>query len=318
MVAPPRPRLKTNPETNMTDETTRGGGGTRPASPTPQGFSTQATSSPTLNPTGAPHAGGNKTASTLGLSSTGDHDRGGQASSGGQGGARQGSGATDDHATGAQGSTTGSGTKAAAGDLKARLHEDVEQAREGLKSYSHSAMDRMQETLNEEAGYAARQVAGVADALTKVGEQLEGGDQAQIGRTARRLGETVQSFARDIEGKDAGEIMQLAENFGRRQPVAFLGMAALAGLAASRFITASSRGRRAVSGSFAGTTVNRSGQSGHETGGHETAGHATSGQAGSGAPSASPRTPATSAHPAPGQTTGSAQGLNTTGGRIDG
>ena len=46
-------------------------------------------------------------------------------------------------------------------------------------------------------------------------------------------------FADKVKDKDLREIAGIAEDFGRRQPLAFLGLAAVAGLAASRFMMAS-------------------------------------------------------------------------------
>jgi hypothetical protein len=84
-------------------------------------------------------------------------------------------------------------------------------------------------------------VSGIAAAFEKVGAELEASDQRQVGRYAREIGSSVAAVAKRIEGKDLGEIATLAENFGRRQPMAFLGIAALAGLTASRFLIASSK-----------------------------------------------------------------------------
>ncbi len=60
----------------------------------------------------------------------------------------------------------------------------------------------------------------------------------------------MQTLAKQMEGRDLGEVATMAEEFGRKQPLAFLGIAALAGLAASRFLTASAkRSTSAASGS---------------------------------------------------------------------
>ena len=50
--------------------------------------------------------------------------------------------------------------------------------------------------------------------------------------------EKLSSLVRD---NDVDQLLAIAQDFGRRQPVAFLGAAALLGFAASRFVTASAQ-----------------------------------------------------------------------------
>lgn len=124
-------------------------------------------------------------------------------------------------------------------DLKTRVREDMASARETLKSTAESAAEKAESAASGQVSYVARQMKGVAEALQKAGAELEGSDQVEVGRYTSQIGRSVQGFAKQMEGKDIGEIANMAEAFGRRQPLAFLGMAALAGLTASRFLTAS-------------------------------------------------------------------------------
>jgi hypothetical protein len=140
------------------------------------------------------------------------------------------------------------GAPASFADLKDKVGEDVSAAKATIKEGADTAINKVRETVSEQTNFAARQVGGVAAALEKVGAELEGSEQAEIGRYARQIGRSAQSIARQMEGKDVGEIATMAEDFGRRQPLAFLGIAALAGLTASRFLTASSK-RKATSAS---------------------------------------------------------------------
>lgn len=124
-------------------------------------------------------------------------------------------------------------------DLKDKVSEDLAEARDAFHEERHNAESRVKETIEGQKNFAAHQVGGIATALEKVGAELETSDQRQVGRYAREIGRSVQGLAQEIEGKDLGEVAAMAEDFGRRQPLAFLGVAALAGLAASRFLTAS-------------------------------------------------------------------------------
>jgi hypothetical protein len=125
--------------------------------------------------------------------------------------------------------------------LKEKLAEDVIAAKDTIKEGADTAVGKVKEVVSEQTNFAARQVGGVATALEKVGAELEASDQPEVGHYAKQIGRSVQSVARQMKDKDIGEIAALAEEFGRKQPLAFLGIAALAGLSASRFLTASAK-----------------------------------------------------------------------------
>ncbi|WP_246763375.1 nutrient deprivation-induced protein [Rhizobium sp. 007] len=125
------------------------------------------------------------------------------------------------------------------GDLKEKVAEDLSAARDTIKEGAETAVVKVKEAVSEQTNFAARQVGGIASALEKVGSELESSNQPEVGRYTRQIGNSVQSFAKQMEGRDLGEVATMAEDFGRKQPLAFLGIAALAGLAASRFLTAS-------------------------------------------------------------------------------
>jgi len=126
-------------------------------------------------------------------------------------------------------------------DLKNKLNEDVDSTREMIKEGSGAVIEKVDAVISDKTHYAAHQVSGVAKALEKVGAELESADQPQVGRYAREVGQSIAKVAERIEGKDLGEMATMVENFGRRQPMAFLGIAALAGLTASRFLIASAK-----------------------------------------------------------------------------
>lgn len=148
-------------------------------------------------------------------------------------------------------------------DLKDKVSDDLSSAVDAVKDSADIARHKVEDALSEQTTFAAKQVAGIASALQKVGTELQNGDQAPVGRYATQIGESVQSIARNLEGRDLGEIATMAEDFGRKQPLAFLGVAALAGLAASRFLTASAK--RAASTSHTPSTA--SGTNGSPAGG---------------------------------------------------
>ncbi|MBZ7927538.1 nutrient deprivation-induced protein (plasmid) [Ensifer adhaerens] len=95
------------------------------------------------------------------------------------------------------------------------------------------------QVVDHEKSALARQLRGLAGAMEKVGAELRQSDQPGLGRYTQQIGNSIGRLAHDCEDKELGEIASMAEDFGRKQPLAFLGMAAIAGLAASRFLSAS-------------------------------------------------------------------------------
>lgn len=93
--------------------------------------------------------------------------------------------------------------------------------------------------VDEEKSALARQLRGLAGAMEKVGSELRRSEQPALGRYTQHIGQSIGRLARDCENRELGEIAAMAEDFGRKQPLAFLGIAAIAGLAASRFLSAS-------------------------------------------------------------------------------
>jgi|SRR3954447_16879663 hypothetical protein len=66
-----------------------------------------------------------------------------------------------------------------------------------------------------------------------------------IDSSASRLAESasgaLQRLSESVRGKDVNQLLQEAESFARRQPVAFLGAAAIAGFLAVRFLKSSNQ-----------------------------------------------------------------------------
>jgi hypothetical protein len=124
-------------------------------------------------------------------------------------------------------------------DLRQKAKEDMAAMRSTAKDEISGVYHSAEDAAERQKGYAADRVAGIASAMQKAGSELESQEQPEIGRMTRQLGDSVGRFADDLQGKSLSEIAAMAEDFGRRQPLAFLGIAAIAGLAASRFVGAS-------------------------------------------------------------------------------
>lgn len=145
------------------------------------------------------------------------------------------------------------------GDIKDLLEEDFSNVKQTVKDETREITQAATRTVTEEKNFAARHVGNVGAAIQRIGTELEQSDEREIGRYTRQMGDSVERFARDIKDREIREIVGMAEDFGRRQPIAFLGIAAMAGFAASRFLGASAgRARRATTSEMASMQSNTS------------------------------------------------------------
>lgn len=176
-------------------------------------------------------------------------------------------------------------------ELTRKAKEDVAEVRDLAKDQFSQAASKAEDMADSQKGYAEERVAGIAQAMEKVGAELEQGDNKDVGRMARQMGESVHRFADDIKGRSVGEIAGMAEDYGRRQPLAFLGLAAVAGLAASRFVSASASRQSGVSRSTSATGMG--GVRSPSATSMERTAPATSAPVGTPSPAVSPASPVT-------------------------
>lgn len=92
----------------------------------------------------------------------------------------------------------------------------------------------------EQKDLLAGQIGGVADAMQRVATDLEG-QNASSAQYARMIADGAARISDTVKNNDVDAIMAMAQDFGRKQPGAFIGAAALLGFAASRFLLASAK-----------------------------------------------------------------------------
>lgn len=140
--------------------------------------------------------------------------------------------------------------------IKQRAADDVSDLREQAEAKVGEATDKAKSFASDQKELAAGQIHGVADAISKVADELDNSDQGTVARYARDLASGISSMGKTIEDRDVDDLLGMAQDFGRKQPVAFLGAAALAGFVASRFAMASAQRRdtKPASPSSAGTS----------------------------------------------------------------
>lgn len=112
------------------------------------------------------------------------------------------------------------------GQAKHDLDAIKQRAAEDVRGLQHEAGAKIGETgekvksfAAEQKDLAAGQISGVAAAITKVADELDGNDQQTVGRYARGLASGLSSLGKTIEGRDVHDLMGMAQDFGRKQPV---------------------------------------------------------------------------------------------------
>src|SRR3954463_14623342 len=128
-------------------------------------------------------------------------------------------------------------------DVREQAQEKAQQAQEKAQEVASKATDQARSQIDQRSTELGHRVTSTADDIRSVGQQLreQGKDQpARIVEQAAGHVERVGSWLRD---SDSDRLLSDVEDFGRRQPWAFaLGGLAL-GVAAARFLKASSTQR---------------------------------------------------------------------------
>ena len=116
-----------------------------------------------------------------------------------------------------------------------RLHADARQAAESVGT-------RAREEANQQADRAksgvASELSGIAHALSAAASELrQGSPQEQV---FGQVADSLSSVSDAIRDRDLADLASDVSAFARRNPLGFLGGAALAGFAATRFANATS------------------------------------------------------------------------------
>jgi len=124
--------------------------------------------------------------------------------------------------------------------VKDEAVQQAGQIAEQAKAQVADAAQKVKGLAGEQKEFIAGQLDGVAEAVERVATDLEG-QNASTSQYARMIADNAEKLSGLVRDNDVDELLSMAQDFGRRQPVAFLGAAALLGFAASRFVTASAQ-----------------------------------------------------------------------------
>lgn len=132
-----------------------------------------------------------------------------------------------------------------AGQVAAEAAATASQIADQAKAQLSEQADRIKGMAGEQKDLFAEQIGGVAEAMDKVADELET-NNSTTAQYARMLADNAGKVSSTIRNNDVDALFNMAQDFGRRQPAAFLGAAALLGFAASRFLMASASRQQAT------------------------------------------------------------------------
>jgi hypothetical protein len=126
---------------------------------------------------------------------------------------------------------------ATAGAARAAVQERAGQLGEVARSSLDDARSAVAEQSAAVKDQAVDEIARTARGLEAAAQELEGSPLQQ--ELLREASDGLKQISRAVSGKSVGAIVEDLSDFGRHNPVAYLGGAALAGFALARFARAS-------------------------------------------------------------------------------
>jgi ElaB/YqjD/DUF883 family membrane-anchored ribosome-binding protein len=126
-------------------------------------------------------------------------------------------------------------------DAAERLKQEAQDQVQGLKQQAQDQLGEAKSFAGQQKDLAADRLDAIADAVEKVSDEMaDGADEQGVSGYVRQAAGGIRQIAETVKQRDIDEMIGMAQDFGRRQPIAFLGAAALAGFIASRVVMSSS------------------------------------------------------------------------------
>ncbi|HWO15760.1 MAG TPA: hypothetical protein VNM89_03505 [Solirubrobacterales bacterium] len=134
-------------------------------------------------------------------------------------------------------------TQASSPPAQEKGQQVVSQAGEKAQEVAGDARDKLREQLDQRSSQAGEKVTDTAEDLRSVGEELRKQGKDTPARLADQAADRTERLGSYLTESDADKMLADVEDFGRRQPLAVLAGGLALGIAAARFLKASSRDR---------------------------------------------------------------------------
>jgi hypothetical protein len=142
------------------------------------------------------------------------------------------------------GTTTANGPSSLSGEPSGSTAEQAkDKASEAAQQASDQAKSRVRDQVDQRSTEAGERVGSVAQDVRSVGEELRRQGKDQPAKLAEQAARRAESLGDYLKRSDGDTILGDLEDFGRRQPWAVIAGGVVLGVAASRFLKASSSRR---------------------------------------------------------------------------
>jgi hypothetical protein len=139
--------------------------------------------------------------------------------------------------------SVGTDTTGAGAGRTGQAKQLIDQAGQTLKSeaqtFASVAQDRVRAEAQKGTQAATKTLGDFANAVRRAGDELAASDQSPVSRIVQQAADGLESLSRNLADKEPGDLLNAVRDFGRRNPVAFIGGAVLVGMALGRFVRAS-------------------------------------------------------------------------------
>ncbi|HEY6771489.1 MAG TPA: hypothetical protein VI035_03455 [Solirubrobacterales bacterium] len=130
-----------------------------------------------------------------------------------------------------------------ADQAREKVGEAADQAKETAQNVVSQAQTTVREQVDQRSTEAGERVGTTAEDVRSVGQELRKQGKDAPANIADQVADRVDRVAGYLRDADGERILNDVEDFGRRQPWAVLAGAVVVGMAAARFLKASSRER---------------------------------------------------------------------------
>jgi hypothetical protein len=129
------------------------------------------------------------------------------------------------------------------GEAEEKAHEVAGQAQEKAREAAGKAEEGIRQQIDERSTRAGERVAGAAEDLHSVGEELRKQGKETPAKLADRAAEQTEKVGSYLKDNGPDKMLEDVEDFGRQRPWAVLAGGLAVGVLAARFLKASSRDR---------------------------------------------------------------------------
>lgn len=134
--------------------------------------------------------------------------------------------------------TTDWGTSAGQGGAETR---DRRAAGDNTGGIAETLRDTTYRSIDDQKSRASDTLGSLAGAVRGMSQPLRDGGQPQIADYVNKAADGIERWASNLRQQDLEDAVRAVQQFARRQPAMFLGLAFGAGLVAARFLKSSSR-----------------------------------------------------------------------------